>query len=232
MRVGLNYHFDYDAVGGGRAKARVQQRRYQLARPGDLDLARSSRISSPFEGRKAFPRRGAGSRRRHARRRLPLMQGRWNGIYSYIRLEALASETRQRPQRPNGEFYKLGLAYPGRAVPVLFCAADVRSRRRYAKSGAGHQRFRRLHDWAQPAPRSMFGKFSGLPISSTLKEYGNSPRPISSTGRRLNAGTFDYAGDAWGFTYGAAAEWYNSGRWTLRAGVFDLSSGPGWRNKP
>jgi len=24
----------------------------------------------------------------------------------------------------------------------------------------------------------------------------------------VNAGSFDYAGDGWGFTYGAAAEWY------------------------
>ena len=30
---------------------------------------------------------------------------------------------------------------------------------------------------------------------------------------------FDYAGDAWGYTYGAAAEWYQ-GPWTLRGGDF------------
>ena len=41
----------------------------------------------------------------------------------------------------------------------------------------------------------------------------------------INAGTFDYAADAWGYTYGAAAEWYQ-GRWTLRGGVFDLSVTP------
>src|SRR5205823_8951931 len=34
-----------------------------------------------------------------------------------------------------------------------------------------------------------------------------------------------YAADAWGFTYGAAAEWYQ-GNWTLRAGLFDLSIVP------
>src|SRR5262249_1819889 len=41
----------------------------------------------------------------------------------------------------------------------------------------------------------------------------------------VNAGTFDYAGDGWGYTYGAAAEWY-TGRWTVRGGVFDLSVTP------
>ena len=41
----------------------------------------------------------------------------------------------------------------------------------------------------------------------------------------IDTGSFDYASDAWGFTYGAAAEWYQ-GRWTLRAGLFDLSIVP------
>jgi high affinity Mn2+ porin len=41
----------------------------------------------------------------------------------------------------------------------------------------------------------------------------------------IDAGTFDYAADAWGYTVGAAAEWYQ-GAWALRAGVFDLSNVP------
>jgi len=41
----------------------------------------------------------------------------------------------------------------------------------------------------------------------------------------INAGSFDYAGDGWGYSYGAAAEWY-TGRWTVRAGIFDLSNAP------
>ena len=41
----------------------------------------------------------------------------------------------------------------------------------------------------------------------------------------VNAGTFDYASDGWGYNYGAAAEWY-TGPWTLRAGAFDLSVTP------
>ena len=41
----------------------------------------------------------------------------------------------------------------------------------------------------------------------------------------IDAGTFDYAADAWGYTYGAAVEWYR-GAWTLRGGLFDLSNVP------
>ncbi|MHB8528881.1 MAG: carbohydrate porin [Caulobacteraceae bacterium] len=41
----------------------------------------------------------------------------------------------------------------------------------------------------------------------------------------IDTGTFDYAADAWGYTVGGAAEWYQ-GSWTLRAGAFDLSDVP------
>jgi high affinity Mn2+ porin len=41
----------------------------------------------------------------------------------------------------------------------------------------------------------------------------------------VDTGTFDYAADAWGYTYGAAAEWYQ-GPWSARAGIFDLSIVP------
>jgi len=41
----------------------------------------------------------------------------------------------------------------------------------------------------------------------------------------VDTGTFDYAADAWGYTYGAAVEWYQ-GTWALRAGLFDLSIVP------
>ncbi len=39
-------------------------------------------------------------------------------------------------------------------------------------------------------------------------------------------GSFDFASDAWGYSYGAAAEWKQSW-WTLRAGVFQLPDYPG-----
>jgi high affinity Mn2+ porin len=41
----------------------------------------------------------------------------------------------------------------------------------------------------------------------------------------VDTGTFDYAADAWGYSYGAAAEWYQDW-WTLRAGAFALSRVP------
>ena len=41
----------------------------------------------------------------------------------------------------------------------------------------------------------------------------------------IDTGTFDYAADAWGYTVGAAVEWYR-GPWVARLGLFDLSIVP------
>ena len=41
----------------------------------------------------------------------------------------------------------------------------------------------------------------------------------------IDAGTFDYAADSWGYSVGAALEWYR-GPFALRFGVFDLSDVP------
>ena len=41
----------------------------------------------------------------------------------------------------------------------------------------------------------------------------------------IDMGAFDYAGDSWGYTYAATAEWKQDS-WTARAGVFQLSQHP------
>jgi high affinity Mn2+ porin len=68
------------------------------------------------------------------------------------------------------------------------------------------------------------GRF-GIPDIFDTNKYANNPKTDFLNWSLVNAGTFDYAGDGWGYTYGAAAEWY-LGRWTLRGGVFDLSVTP------
>jgi high affinity Mn2+ porin len=68
------------------------------------------------------------------------------------------------------------------------------------------------------------GKFAVTDIFDT-NQYAHDPRSDFLNWAAIDAGTFDYAADAWGFTVGAAAERY-LGSWTLRAGVFDLSDIP------
>ncbi|HEX7647153.1 MAG TPA: carbohydrate porin [Noviherbaspirillum sp.] len=68
------------------------------------------------------------------------------------------------------------------------------------------------------------GKFSATDIFDT-NSYAHDPRSDFLNWSVIDAGAFDYAADAWGFTYGAAAEWTQSW-WTLRGGVFQLSKVP------
>ena len=56
-------------------------------------------------------------------------------------------------------------------------------------------------------------------------QYAHDPRNDFLNWSVVDAGTFDYAADAWGFTYGAAVEWYQDW-WTIRSGLFDLSTIP------
>jgi len=69
------------------------------------------------------------------------------------------------------------------------------------------------------------GRFGANDIFDTNR-YANNAKSDFLNWSLVNAGTFDYAADGWGYTYGAAGEWY-TGPWTLRAGVFDLSASPG-----
>jgi high affinity Mn2+ porin len=68
------------------------------------------------------------------------------------------------------------------------------------------------------------GKFSIVDIFDTNK-YANDPKSDFLNWSLISTGTFDYAADGFGYTYGAAAEWYQ-GDWTPRVGIFDLSATP------
>ena len=68
------------------------------------------------------------------------------------------------------------------------------------------------------------GKFAVTDIFDA-NQYAHDQRNDFLNWAAIDAGSFDYAADAWGFTVGAAVEWYR-GSWTLRAGVFDLSNVP------
>lgn len=55
--------------------------------------------------------------------------------------------------------------------------------------------------------------------------FAHDPRGDFLNWSLVDTGSFDYAANAWGYTYGIAAEWYQ-GPWTLRAGVYNLSRVP------
>lgn len=68
------------------------------------------------------------------------------------------------------------------------------------------------------------GKFSVSDVFDTNK-YAQNPRRDFMNWSLIDAASLDYAADAWGYSYGAAAEWYQ-GPWTLRLGVMDGSVVP------
>jgi high affinity Mn2+ porin len=55
--------------------------------------------------------------------------------------------------------------------------------------------------------------------------YAHDPRGDFLNWAVVDAGAFDYAADPWGYTYGAAVEGSRAA-WTLRAGIFQMSSVP------
>jgi high affinity Mn2+ porin len=65
----------------------------------------------------------------------------------------------------------------------------------------------------------------GVPDIFDTNKYAHDPRNDFMNWSIVDTGTFDYAADAWGYTVGAAAEWYQ-GQWTVRGGIFDLSIAP------
>jgi high affinity Mn2+ porin len=68
------------------------------------------------------------------------------------------------------------------------------------------------------------GKFSVTDIFDT-NSYAHDARGDFLNWAIVDAGAFDYAADAWGYSYGLAAEW-SFDAWTLRGGLFDLSRVP------
>ncbi|MDB5700991.1 MAG: carbohydrate porin [Sphingomonadales bacterium] len=68
------------------------------------------------------------------------------------------------------------------------------------------------------------GKFGVGDVFDTNR-YAHDPRGDFLNWSVVDAGTFDYAADAWGYSSGIAAEWAQ-GAWTFRAGVFNLSKVP------
>ena len=68
------------------------------------------------------------------------------------------------------------------------------------------------------------GKMGVGDVFDTNK-FAHDPRADFLNWSLVDTGSFDYAANAWGYSYGVAAEWYQ-GPWTLRAGLFNLSKVP------
>jgi len=129
---------------------------------------------------------------------------------------------------PTGESYKLGSSYPYVRMHRGFLRQTINLGGEVEKVDADISQFAGTR--TENRLVLTVGKFAIVDIFDTNK-YANSPKTDFLNWSMINAGTFDYAGDGWGYTYGAAAEWYQ-GSWTLRAGAFDLSASPAGGDSP
>ncbi|THD60019.1 MAG: porin [Bradyrhizobium sp.] len=123
---------------------------------------------------------------------------------------------------PSGEAYKVGAEYPYTRLQRAFLRQTIDLGGEAQKVDAGLTQF----SGTQTADRLVFtiGKFSVGDIFDTNK-YAHDPRVDFMNWTIIDTGTFDYAADAWAYTVGSAVEWYQ-GPWTVRAGIFDLSTAP------
>jgi high affinity Mn2+ porin len=123
---------------------------------------------------------------------------------------------------PSGEAYKVGKNQPYFRVQRAFLRDTISvGGNEVSTEGSANQLAQtesedRIVLW--------FGKFS-VPDVFDGNQFAHDPRADFFNWTIIDTGTFDYAADAWGYTAGAAVEWY-AGHWTLRGGLFDLSDVP------
>ena len=123
---------------------------------------------------------------------------------------------------PSAEAYKVGKANPYIKLPRLFLRQTFDLGGRMAPVSAVQNQL----GGRQSADRLVvtLGKIS-LPDIFDTNSYAHDPRGDVLNWALVDSGAFDYAANAWGFTFGGAAELYTQD-WTLRAGFFDLSKLP------
>jgi high affinity Mn2+ porin len=123
---------------------------------------------------------------------------------------------------PSGEAYKVGKNQPYLRLQRAFVRQtfNLEGDAEQVESAANQLRGSQSNDRVVIT----VGKFSVVDIFDTNR-YAHDSRGDFLNWTAIDTGTFDYAADAWGYTAGAAIEWYTHS-WTLRGGLFDLSDVP------
>jgi high affinity Mn2+ porin len=230
IRAGLNYQFGNDALPANAApmatKAPAVPDPDWVNFHGQMTFLEQAypAFRSPYQGQNSLP--GGGQGRETSDASLIVGVRLWKGAEMWINPEidqgfGLAN-TLGVAGFTSGEAYKVGQTYPYARLPRAFIRQTIDLGGDSEKVEAGATQFA----GSQTANRLVLtaGKLSVVDIFDTNK-YAHDPRSDFMNWAIVDTGTFDYAADAWGYTYGAAAEWYVAD-WAVRAGVFDLSVVP------
>jgi high affinity Mn2+ porin len=122
----------------------------------------------------------------------------------------------------SGEAYKVGDSTPYTKMDRLFfqqvisLGGDVQNVDAAQNQLADSYTANRLVFW--------IGKMSVGDVFDN-NQYTLDPRNFFLNWSVINAGSFDYAANPWGYTDGVATEWYQ-GPWTARLGLYDMSTVP------
>ena len=226
FRVGLNYRFDDPMRPAAYAPSRFAPGMDSFAVHGQATFVDQGYASfrSPYQGTNSLS--GGGQSRETFDLTLSTGVKLWRGAEFWANPEIDQgfgfNDTHGAAGFPSAESYKLGSAYPYARLQRAFLRQTINLGGDTEKVDDDFTQFA----GTRSTDRLVFtvGRFGIVDIFDTNK-YANNPKTDFLNWSMINAGTFDYAGDGWGYTYGAAAEWY-TGRWTLRAGIFDLSNTP------
>jgi high affinity Mn2+ porin len=226
VRLGLNYRFGTDAATWNDVTTEPIE-----TKPDNWSIHGQTTYVNQYAPRFRAPYRGPNSLQSRAGRETwsaTLYAGLrpWQGAELWINPEIDQgyglSRTFGVAGFPSGEAYRFGANYPYIRLPRTFIRQTIGLGGETEKVEAGANQF----EGSRSANRLVItlGKFAVTDIFDTNR-YAHDPRSDFLNWSLVNTGTFDYAADAWAYTYGTAVEWYQS-RWTLRAGVFDLSIVP------
>jgi high affinity Mn2+ porin len=225
LRLGLNYQFGNDpAATIGSTSAPADTDRVNFHGQATFTEQAYPPIRSPYMGPNSLP--GSGEGRETADATLYAGVRLWQGAELWINPEIDQGfglgDVHGVAGFPSAEAFKEGSNYPYARVQRAFVRQTIDLGGDTQKVDADINQFA----GSQTANRLTLtlGRFAITDVFDT-NAYANNPKKDFLNWSIVNAGTFDYAGDAWGITYGAAAEWYQ-GNWTVRGGVFDLSKTP------
>jgi high affinity Mn2+ porin len=232
LRLGLNYRFDDPSQPAAYAPSKFKPTAEIFAVHGQATFTEQAygSIRSPYSGQNSLP--GAGEGRETIDAGLSIGVKLWQGAEFWANPEIDQgygfANTHGVAGFPSAESYKLGFDDPYARLQRAFLRQTINLGGDTEKVDDDFSQFAGTRSTDRLVLTA--GRFGIVDIFDTNK-YANNPKTDFLNWSAINAGSFDYAGDAWGLTYGIAAEWY-TGRWTVRAGVFDLSDGPAGGNTP
>jgi len=232
FRLGLNYRFDDSSRPAAFAPSRFVPVMDIFAVHGQATFTDQGYPSfrSPYEGTNSLS--SGGQNRETFDLTLSVGVKLWQGAEFWANPEIDQgfgfNNTHGVAGFPSAESYKLGSAYPYARLQRAFLRQTINLGGETEKVDDDFYQFAGTRSTDRLV--LTVGRFGIADIFDTNK-YANNPKVDFLNWSMINAGTFDYAGDGWGYSYGAAAEWY-TGRWTLRAGIFDLSNTPAGGDSP